>query len=77
MNLIDLHCDTLFLMEREGGHQLEENTLCVDLKKMKCANSMAQFFACFIHTLFLFGEQVAEDGGQLHGGVPFLWIQNF
>ena len=61
MNLIDLHCDTLFLMEREGGHQLEENTLCVDLKKMKCANSMAQFFACFIYMNDFAGENRYTD----------------
>ena len=49
MNLIDMHCDTIFLMEREEGHKLKKNTLCVDLEKMKQVECMAQFFACFIY----------------------------
>lgn len=49
MNLIDMHCDTIFLMEREEMCDLRRNSLCVDLEKMKHAGSMAQFFACFIY----------------------------
>lgn len=64
MNLIDLHCDTIFLMEREGGHRLKENALCVDLEKMKCANSMAQFFACFIHMKDFSGDNPYTDAYQ-------------
>lgn len=50
MSLIDLHCDTAFLMSvMDKPIELKKNQLCVDLEKMKRAESMAQFFASFIH----------------------------
>jgi len=50
MSLIDLHCDTAFLMSvMDKPIELRKNQLCVDLEKMKQAESMAQFFASFIH----------------------------
>ena len=50
MNLIDLHCDTAFLMSViKEPIELRQNNLCVDLIKMKEAGSMAQFFASFLH----------------------------
>ncbi len=50
MSLIDLHCDTAFLMSvMQEPIELRKNSLCVDLEKMKRADSMAQFFASFIH----------------------------
>ena len=50
MNLIDLHCDTAFLMSViKEPIELRQNKLCVDLMKMKEAGSMAQFFASFLH----------------------------
>ena len=50
MSLIDLHCDTAFLMSvMQEPIELRKNNLCVDLEKMKRADSMAQFFASFIH----------------------------
>lgn len=50
MNLIDLHCDTAFLMSViKEPIELRQNKLCVDLIKMKEAGSMAQFFASFLH----------------------------
>ena len=52
-----MHCDTIFLMEREKGHELKRNSLCVDLEKMKRAGSMAQFFACFIHMKEFAGDE--------------------
>ena len=36
--------------------QLGQNSLCVDIEKMKRANSMAQFFACFIYMKWFQGE---------------------
>ena len=49
MSLIDLHCDTAFLMSvMQEPIKLRKNNLCVDLEKMKRADSMAQFFASFI-----------------------------
>ena len=65
MNLIDMHCDTIFLMEREKGHKLQKNTLCVDIEKLKKAGSMAQFFACFIYMNELVGDDRFAKGYQL------------
>lgn len=56
MKLIDMHCDTIFELYRRGNMNLKQNTLCVDLEKMKQANSMAQFFACFIQMKMFQGE---------------------
>ena len=42
MKLIDFHCDTFWAMERQVP-------LCVDIDKLKAADSLAQFFACFIY----------------------------
>lgn len=57
MNLIDLHCDTVFLMSvMKEPIELRQNNLCVDLMKMKQAESMAQFFASFIHMKYFDGD---------------------
>ena len=54
MNLIDLHCDTAFMMARaKEPIELRNNNLCVDLERMAKADSMAQFFASFIHMQFM------------------------
>lgn len=42
MKFIDLHCDTFWAMERGVP-------LCVDIDKLKAADSLAQFFACFVY----------------------------
>ncbi len=42
MKLIDFHCDTFWAMERQVP-------LCVDIEKLKNADSLAQFFACFVY----------------------------
>ena len=57
MNLIDLHCDTAFMMSiAKEELELRKNTLCVDLERMKEAGSMAQFFASFIHMKYFNGD---------------------
>lgn len=57
MNLIDLHCDTAFLMSiAKEPIELRNNNLCVDLERMKQAGSMAQFFASFIHMKYFDGD---------------------
>lgn len=57
MRLIDMHCDTISLMMRqERLTNLRKNTWCVDLEKMKQADSMAQFFASFIYMQEFQGE---------------------
>lgn len=48
--LIDLHCDTLSrLTEVQEDVNLQKNTFCVDVEKLKKAGSAVQFFACFIY----------------------------
>jgi len=54
MNIIDLHCDTMFIIYREEYENREKvelysNKLHVDIKKLKNSNSLAQFFALFIN----------------------------
>lgn len=49
MRLIDFHCDTILrLMGNENKYELKNNNLCVDLEKLKKANSLAQFFAMYV-----------------------------
>ena len=64
MNLIDMHCDTILLLMREEGLQLKQSPLCVDLKKMKRAGSMAQFFACFVYMKEFTGHDRFTKGYQ-------------
>ena len=49
MRLVDLHCDTMDLL-MGNDKKLYENNLCVDIKKLKKANSLAQIFALFVDT---------------------------
>ncbi len=62
MRLIDMHCDTLLGLMRDENINLRENHLCVDLKKMRQADSLAQFFACFIYMKRFQGENRFADG---------------
>ena len=62
MKLIDLHCDTLLGLVHGENINLKSNHLCVDLEKMKQANSMAQFFACFIYMKAIQGKDRWNQG---------------
>ena len=64
MRLIDLHCDTFWLMMRKQNVGLQKNDLCIDVEKMKMAGSMAQFFASFIHMDHFQGDNAFEDAYQ-------------
>jgi len=64
MRLIDMHCDTFWLMMRKKGVSLQKNDLCIDIEKMKKAGSMAQFFASFIHMSEFNGENAVEEAYQ-------------
>ncbi len=64
MRLIDMHCDTIFELFRRGNMDLERNELGVDLHKLKQADSMAQFFACFINMRRFQGEDRFSKGYQ-------------
>jgi membrane dipeptidase len=49
MKLIDLHCDTILMcVDTEGKTKLKKNNLCIDIEKLKRADSLAQFFAMYI-----------------------------
>lgn len=62
MRLIDMHCDTIFELFRRGNMNFKNNTLGVDLRKLKDAESMAQFFACFIYMKMFQGEERFSKG---------------
>ena len=62
MRLIDMHCDTLLGLMHGENVNLKNNSLCVDLEKMKQADSMAQFFACFIYMKAFQGEDRWSKG---------------
>ncbi len=70
-----MHCDTIFELFRRkdlelkqntlcAGMELGKNSLCVDIEKMKMADSMAQFFACFIYMKMFQGEDRFSKGYQ-------------
>lgn len=62
MHLIDMHCDTIGkILESSHGEGLYENTFDIDMKGMKCAGTMAQFFACFIYMERFQGEDRFEQ----------------
>lgn len=65
MRLIDLHCDTIWMLMRGEGAHLQNNSFCVDIDKLKAAGSMAQFFACFIYLNEIANEERWEQGYQL------------
>ena len=64
MRLIDMHCDTFWLMMRQQDVSLQKNDLCIDIEKMKKAGSMAQFFASFIHMSEFNGANAVEEAYQ-------------
>lgn len=75
MRLVDMHCDTIFEMFRRKDMKLKQNglctdvelgqnSLCVDLEKMRKADSIAQFFACFIYMKMFQGEDRFSQGYQ-------------
>lgn len=50
MKLIDMHCDTIWkLMDLDKEGDLMENHCSVNIPGMKMADTMAQFFACFLY----------------------------
>ena len=65
MRLIDLHCDTIWMLMREKHENLQHNSFCVDIEKLKTAGGMAQFFACFINLNEIASEERWEQGYQL------------
>lgn len=64
MRLIDMHCDTVLGLMHGENVNLKKNALCVDLEKMRQADSMAQFFACFIYMKRFQGNDRFAQGYQ-------------
>ena len=59
MNLVDMHCDTLWqLLDLKGEGNLYENGCAVNIPGMREAGTLAQFFACFTDA----GEYKENDG---------------
>lgn len=57
MHLIDMHCDTAGkILESKEGEGLYKNSFDLDIKGMKEAGTMAQFFACYIYMEMFRGE---------------------
>ncbi|WP_250674650.1 dipeptidase [Paraclostridium ghonii] len=49
MKFIDLHCDTIdLLMLAKEGNNLSQNLNCVDIKKLREGNCLAQTFALYV-----------------------------
>lgn len=49
MKLIDMHCDTILkCIDTKGEVKLAKNDLCIDIQKLKKADSLAQFFAMYV-----------------------------
>lgn len=62
MNLIDLHCDTLWrLMDLEGEGDLLDNDGSVSIRKLGSEGAMAQFFACFVYRDAMDGNTPEEQ----------------
>lgn len=52
MSLIDMHCDTISKILHDTNEcSLLKNELCVDIEKLKKADSAVQYFASFIYAL--------------------------
>ena len=69
MNLIDMHCDTLWRLTDLGGRgDLLENDGSVSLRLLEKEKALAQVFACFVHRDAMEGESGQEqyDVGYQH-----------
>lgn len=65
MNLIDMHCDTIWkLMDDQTGATLRKNPFCIDLDGMRHAGTLAQFFACFVYMHEFQGQNRYTEGYQ-------------
>ena len=62
MHLIDMHCDTIAkILESKSGEGLYENSFDIDIRGMKRAGTMAQFFACFVYMEMFQGKDRMEN----------------
>ena len=59
MKVVDMHCDTISRLMNKPGESLRDNSLCVDIKGMKEAGTLVQFFACFVNVQALSAKPAA------------------
>jgi len=63
MNLIDMHCDTLWkLTDAKESQNLMQNEYGISIEKLIKAGATAQFFACFIYMDKFKGDDRCEQG---------------
>lgn len=75
MGLIDMHCDTISkIFQGPEARSLKKNDLCIDIEKMKKADSILQYFACFIHAA---AHEVKVVGEQKRTEIELDWTKNF
>ncbi len=61
--LIDLHCDTIWRLTDAGEEvTLGKNAFSVNIEEMKQADTMAQFFACFVDVKSFPEKERYEEG---------------
>lgn len=73
MKWIDMHCDTLseLIKRRRSGENetFRDNTLAVDISRLKRAGAAAQFFACYVNAAE-FKRTQEEAGYTVPQGLP-------
>lgn len=75
MSLIDMHCDTISkIFQGTEKTNLLKNDLCIDVEKMKKADSMLQYFACFIHAASHEASLMSEEKRK---EMELDWTKNF
>lgn len=47
MNLIDMHCDTIWKLMETNGTTLKDNPFCVDLQKIETSQEYCPVFCLF------------------------------
>ena len=63
MRLVDMHCDTLTeVMAHQESQTLMENSLSVDISRLKKHDQAVQFFACFVYLDKYKWPEVQKDG---------------
>lgn len=64
MSYIDMHCDTISCLMERKNETLLKNQLCVDVSSMEEAQTIIQFFACFVDAISYENEWTLEQKEQ-------------
>ena len=68
MKWIDMHCDTLSEMKKQGMLSLDQTKLNVDKNRLIHGNSRAQFFACYVNAKEYVEESTEEMDTEIKTG---------